>query len=241
MKNSKVDILAVGVHPDDIELGCGGTILKQINLGYTVSIVDLTRGELGTRGTAETRKTEAEAARILLGAQERENLGMADGFFENNEANKKLLIVAIRKYRPDIVLANATADRHPDHGRAAQLINDACFLAGLKKVETTVDDKAQVEWRPRKVFHYIQDYHTDPDIVVDISGHMDKKIESILCYKTQFYNKGADGPQTPISSKAFLDTLVGRGIAHGRRIGVEHGEGFTCYGYIGVDDIGKVL
>lgn len=240
MKN-KVDILAIGVHPDDVELGCGGTILKQISMGYSVAIVDLTQGELGTNGTAATRKKEAERARKYAGATARENLKMADGFFENNKANKLKLIKAIRKYQPDIVLANAISDRHPDHGRASLLISEACFLAGLTKIITKEGRTKQEKWRPRKVFHYIQDHHHVPDIVVDISGFMAAKIELVQCYDTQFHNPKKKNKATPISSAAFLETLTGRAVAHGRRIGVEHGEGFTCKEYVGVGDLMGVL
>ena len=241
MNKMKVDILAIGVHPDDVELGCGGTILKQIALGYKVGIVDLTQGELGTNGTAKTRKKEAESARKYAGVVARENLKMADGFFENNKANKLKLIKAIRKYQPDIVLANAITDRHPDHGRAALLIKEACFLAGLIKINTSVGKKKQDKWRPRKVFHFIQDYHIEPDVVVDISGYMTKKIKLIQCYETQFHNSKRKNISTPISSENFVDTLTGRAIAHGRRIGADYGEGFTCEEYIGTDDLMKVL
>ena len=237
----KLDILAIGVHPDDVELGCGGTILKQIALGYKVGIVDLTRGELGTNGSAKIRAKESEAARKYAGALIRDNLKMADGFFENNKANKLKIIKAIRQYQPDLVLANAISDRHPDHGRASLLVSEACFLAGLVKVPTTHKGKKQKKWRPRKVLHYIQDHHMKPDVVIDISGFIDQKIELVQCFGTQFYNPKKKSTVTPISSKAFLDGLRGRAIAHGRRVGVEYGEGFMCKEYIGVADIMTVL
>ena len=241
MKKMKLDILAIGVHPDDVELGCGGTILKHIDNGYKVGIVDLTKGELGSRGTATTRKKEAKKAMKYAGVVARENLGMADGFFENTKANKLKIIKAIRQYQPDIILANAISDRHPDHGRASLLISEACFLSGLLKIKTTVNRRSQKHWRPRKVFHYIQDHYMKPDIVVDISGYMDKKIELVMCYETQFYTKSIKGPQTPISSKSFLDGLVGRAQDYGRRIGVEHGEGFVCKEYMGTDNLTTIL
>lgn len=237
----KLDILAIGVHPDDVELGCGGTMLKQISLGYKVGILDLTKGELGTRGSAAIRKKESAKAMKFAKVSVRENLGMADGFFENNKANKMKIIKAIRKYRPEIVLANAISDRHPDHGRASLMVSEACFLAGLKKIKTSDKKKNQKNWRPRKVFHYIQDHHHEPDVVIDITGFMEKKIELVQCFATQFYQKSSKGPQTPISSKAFLEGLVGRAQSHGRRIGVAFGEGFTCPEYIGADDIMTVL
>ncbi len=237
----KLDVMAIGVHPDDVELGCGGTMLKLVAQGYKVGIVDLTKGELGTRGTAQTRQKEATKAQKYAGAVVRKNLGMADGFFENNEKNRLKLIKVIRDYQPDIILANAITDRHPDHGRAAQLIYDACFLAGLIKIKTTSKRKNQAKWRPRKLMNYIQDHHQKPDIVVDISDFMERKIELVQCFDTQFYKASAKGPQTPISSKSFLDGLRGRALDYGRRIGVAYGEGYTCKEYIGVDDIMSVL
>jgi len=237
----KVDILAIGVHPDDVELGCGATIMKQIDLGYKVAIVDLTKGELGTRGSATLRSKEAKAAMKFAGVSYRENLGMADGFFENNKTNKLKLIKAIRKYQPDVVLANAISDRHPDHGRASLLAREACYLAGLTKIKTTVNKKAQAQWRPRKVFYYIQDHHIVPQLVVDVSAYMDKKIELVKCFGSQFYEAGAKGPQTPISSALFMEGLRGRAIAHGRRIGVDYGEGFTCAEYLGTEDLMQIL
>jgi len=237
----KVDILAIGVHPDDIELGCGGTILKHIELGYKVAVVDLTRGELGSRGTISTRKEEASDAMNFASIHYRENLSMEDGFFSLSTKEKLKLIKAIRKFRPDIVLGNAESDRHPDHGRASQLIYEACFLAGLKKVETTDAGELQSPWRPRKLLHYIQDHYIKPDIIVDISGFMDRKIELVQCYKTQFYNPNQKGPQTPISSLQFLESLKARALDYGRRIGVEYGEGFTCREYVGVQNLNHIL
>jgi bacillithiol biosynthesis deacetylase BshB1 len=237
----KLDILAIGVHPDDVELGCGGTILKQIALGYKVGIVDLTQGELGTNGTAKTRKKEAESAKNFAGVLIRDNLKMADGFFENSKANKLKLIKAIRQYQPDIVLANAITDRHPDHGRASLMIKEACFLSGLVKIETKLGKKKQEKWRPRKVFNFIQDHHLEPDVVVDISDFIKEKIKFVQCYETQFHNAKRKNKSTPISSKSFLESLTGRAIAHGRRIGVEYGEGYTCEEYIGTQDLMKIL
>lgn len=241
MVDNKLDILAIGVHPDDIELGCGGTVLKHIDLGYKVGMLDLTQGELGTRGSAKLRLVEAESARRYSGALVRENLGFADGFFTNDKAHKLEIIKVIRKYQPDIVLSNAAFDRHPDHGNASKLISEACFLSGLMKVETKLNGETQEKWRPRKVFNYIQDYNMKPDLVVDISEHFERKLEMILCFKSQFYDGENKGVQTPISSKSFFENLKGRALGHGRRINVEFGEGFTSASYIGINDITDIL
>jgi bacillithiol biosynthesis deacetylase BshB1 len=223
----KLDILAFGVHPDDVELGCSGTLLAAIAEGKKVGIVDLTRGELGTRGTAETRKEEAAKAAGILGVHTRENLGMADGFFQNDETNTRKVITAIRKYQPDIILANAFEDRHPDHGRSAKLVADAAFLCGLRKIETTAEGRQQEPWKPSYVFHYIQDRFIAPSFVVDITEHFDKKMESVLAYSTQFFTPGAtdDEPQTYISSNQFLETVKARALMLGKRIGVAYAEG----------------
>jgi bacillithiol biosynthesis deacetylase BshB1 len=230
----KLDILAFGVHPDDVELGCSGTLLAAIAEGKKTGIIDLTQGELGTRGTAETRKTEAEDAAKVLGVAVRENLQMADGFFTNDEAHQRKVIQAIRKYRPEIILANAPEDRHPDHGRSAKLISDAAFLSGLRKIETTEDGAIQEVWRPSYVFHYIQDRFLQPSFVVDISDFHDKKIESVLCYKTQFHNPDLDEPQTYISSPEFLESVKARAMMLGKRIGVKFAEGFITEKIIGI-------
>lgn len=230
----KLDILAFGVHPDDVELGCSGTLLAAIAEGKKTGIIDLTQGELGTRGTAETRKTEAEDAAKVLGVAVRENLQMADGFFTNDEAHQRKVIQAIRKYRPEIILANAPEDRHPDHGRSAKLISDAAFLSGLRKIETTEDGATQEVWRPSYVFHYIQDRFLQPSFVVDISDFHDKKIESVLCYKTQFHNPDLDEPQTYISSPEFLESVKARAMMLGKRIGVKFAEGFITEKIIGI-------
>ena len=241
MVDTKIDILAIGVHPDDVELGCGGTLIKHVDLGYKVAIVDLTKGELGTRGNAELRLKEAEAARAYAGIMYRENLALADGFFLNDTPSKIKLIELVRKYRPQIVLANAVSDRHPDHGRSAELIRESCFLSGLSKIETTYDGKTQDAWRPSKVYHYIQDHHIEPGLVIDISGYLERKFEMIACFGSQFYNPESDEAETPISSRQFLDHLKGRAIDHGRRISVEYGEGFTSDSYIGADNLFKLL
>lgn len=244
----KLDILAFGVHPDDVELGCSGTILASIAEGKKVGIVDITQGELGTRGTPEIRKKEAEDAAKVLGVQVRENLKLPDGFFQNNEASQRKVIEVIRKYKPEIVLANAPEDRHPDHGRSAKLIRDAAFLAGLRKIETIVDSAVQEAWRPKYVFHYIQDRFLQPSFVVDISDFNDKKIESILCYKTQFFNPGVNEPrellnepQTYISSPEFLDSVRARAMMLGKRIGVKFAEGFITEKIVGISSFDSFI
>ena len=223
----KVDVLAIGAHPDDVELGCGGTIAKLISEGKKVAILDLTEGELGTRGTNETRAIEAKNAGEILGISARENLKMKDGFLVNSEEYQLRIIKTIRTYQPEIVFCNAVDDRHPDHAKAAKLASDACFLSGLIKIETEESGKKQEKWRPKQVFHYIQWKNLEPDFVIDISGFLDKKIESCLAYKTQFYDPTSTEPTTPISSKSFLDSITYRAQDLGRLAGVEHAEGFT--------------
>jgi len=241
LKNMKLDILAFGVHPDDVELGCSGTILAALAEGKKVGIIDLTRGELGTRGTAETRKQEAAAAAKILGVQVRENLGMADGFFQNDEAHQRLVIEVIRKYQPEIILANAPEDRHPDHGRSAKLVSDAAFLSGLRKIETKHDGVAQTAWRPTYVFHYIQDRFIQPSFVVDITAYMDKKIESVLAYTTQFNSTSGDEPQTYISTPQFLETVKARAMMLGKRIGVGYAEGYITEKIIGINSFDAII
>ena len=237
----KVDILAIAVHPDDIELSCSGTIAKQIALGKKVAILDLTRGELGTRGTPETRKQEASDAAAILGVSDRVILDLGDGFFRNTPEAQLEVIKYIRKYQPEIVLANAPYDRHPDHGRASQLVKEACFYSGLVKIETSLDGMAQDKWRPKRVFHYIQDVHLDADFVVDISDYIDIKVQSILAYKTQFYNPDSKEPQTPISSLSFLEAVKGKDRVDGRKIGVEFGEGFISDTAIRVKNLMELI
>ena len=223
----KVDILAIGAHPDDVELGCGGTLAKLISEGKKVAIVDLTQGELGTRGTNVTRAQEAASASEILGISARENLKMKDGFILNSEEYQIQIVKMIRKYQPEIVLANAVDDRHPDHAKAAKLVSDACFLSGLVKIETELDGENQKQWRPKQVFHYIQWKHITPDFVIDISDFMEKKIEACLAYKTQFYDPNSNEPMTPIATKDFLESLTYRAQDLGRLSGVEFAEGFT--------------
>ncbi len=237
----KLDILAFGVHPDDVELGCSGTLLAAIAEGKKVGIVDLTRGELGTRGTVETRRNEAAAAAAIIGVSIRENLGMADGFFQNDETHQRKVIEAIRKYQPDIILANAPEDRHPDHGRSAKLVSDAAFLSGLRKIETRVNGSQQAIWKPSYVFHYIQDRFIQPSFVMDISAHMEKKIKSILAYTTQFNSPGTDEPQTYISTPQFLETVKARALMLGKRIGVEYAEGYITEKIIGLKSFDAII
>lgn len=230
----KADILAFGVHPDDVELGCSGTLISSIAAGKIVAVVDLTRGELGTRGTAETRKIEAANAAKVMGLHARENLEMADGFFQNDEKNILKVITAIRKYRPEIILCNAPEDRHPDHGRSSALVSDAAFLSGLRKIQTSQDGETQGAWRPSYVFHYIQDRYLKPDFVFDISISHDKKIEAILCYTTQFNTTDTSEPATYISNPDFLETIKSRALLLGKRIGVKYAEGYISTKMIGI-------
>ena len=236
----KLDILAFGAHPDDVELGCSGTILKEISLGKTVGIIDLTRGELGTRGSAEIRDQEANDAAKILGVSVRVNLNMRDGFFVNDEKHQLEVIKMIRKYQPEIVLCNAIEDRHIDHGKGSKLVSDACFLSGLLKIETMLDGEIQKPWRPRVVYHYIQWKNIEPDFVVDITGFTDTKIQSILAYRSQFYDPNSKEPESPISSKNFLESLNYRSRDLGRLTGVEHAEGFTVERCLVVNSLGDL-
>lgn len=237
----KLDILAFGAHPDDVELGCGGTLLGAVAEGKKVGVIDLTKGELGTRGTVEQRIKEAQKASQVLGITVRENLGMADGFFENNKGNQLLIIETIRRFQPSIVFCNAPEDRHPDHGRAAQLIEDAAFLAGLAKIETTYNGVAQSAWRPTQVFHYIQSRSLTPNFVVDISAQMDKKMESILAHSSQFYDPNSKEPETFISGTAFLEFVKGRAKELGQQIGVQYAEGFITKKMLGIGSLDAII
>jgi bacillithiol biosynthesis deacetylase BshB1 len=237
----KLDILAFGAHPDDVELGCAGTILKEISLGKTVGIIDLTRGELGTRGSAEIRDQEANAAAKILGVSARENLEMRDGFFVNDEKHQLKIIKMIRKYQPEIVLCNAIDDRHIDHAKGSKLVSDACFLSGLMKIETALEGEKQTAWRPKLVYHYIQWKNIEPDFVVDITGFTDKKIESILAYSSQFYDANSKEPESPISSENFLESLNYRSRDLGRLTGVDHAEGFTVERYLAVNSLADLM
>ena len=237
---NKIQVLAVAVHPDDVELCCAGTLMMEKLSGKTIGVVDLTRGELGTRGTPELRRQEAETAARIMDLDIRENLGMADGFFQNNEENQRKLIRAIRQFRPEIVLAAALADRHPDHGRAGQLISESCFLSGLRKIATLDDQgKEQEQWRPKYVFHFIQDRFYQPSFVYDISAAFSRKLEAIRAYSSQFhsttYNKNE--PQTYISGPEFLDSIIGRAQMLGKMIGVKYAEGFISEKMIGINSL----
>ena len=223
----KVDVLAIGAHPDDVELGCGGTLAKLISEGKKVAIVDLTQGELGTRGTNFTRADEAAEASKILGISARENLRMKDGFIQNSEEYQMKIVTMIRKYQPEIVLSNAIDDRHPDHAKASKLVSDACFLSGLVKIETVLEGNNQQAWRPKHIFNYIQWKNITPDFVIDITDFMQKKIDACLAYKTQFYDPNSTEPMTPIATKDFLESLTYRAQDLGRLSGVDFAEGFT--------------
>lgn len=237
----KLDILAFGAHPDDIELGCGGTIAKEIQLGKKVGIVDLTRGELGTRGSAEIRDREAEKAARILGVTIRENLKMRDGFFKNDEAHQMQIIQMIRKYKPEIVLCNAIEDRHIDHGKGSSLVSDACFLSGLRKIVTTLNDQNQEAWRPKVVYHYMQWKNIEPDFVVDISGFEKMKVDAIMAYDSQFFNPDTNEPETPIATKNFLESVNYRAQDLGRLIGTDYAEGFTVERYLAVNRLTDLI
>lgn len=237
----KLDIVAFGAHPDDVELGCGGTIAKEIALGKKVAIVDLTRGELGTRGSAAIRTEESEKAAKILGVSARENLGFKDGFFVNDESHQLEVIKMIRKYKPEIVLCNAVDDRHIDHSKGSQLVSDACFLSGLMKIETEIDGQQQKAWRPKLVYHYIQWQPIVPDFVVDITGFNNKRVEAILAYSSQFYNSDSNEPETLIASKNFLESLNYRAQDLGRLIGTDFAEGFTVERYLAVNSLADLM
>lgn len=237
----KLDILVFGAHPDDAELGAGGTIAKEIFLGKKVGIVDLTRGELGTRGSADIRDKESAAAAKLLGVLVRENLRFRDGFFLNDENHQMEIIKMLRKYRPEKVLCNAIEDRHIDHGRGSKLVSDACFLSGLRRIETAVDGKSQREWRPKQVFHFIQWKNLKPDFVVDISDFITHKTEAILTYGSQFHNPNSKEPETPISSKTFIESVHYRAKDLGRLVGVAYAEGFTVERMIAIDSLDALI
>ncbi len=234
---NKLDILVIAAHPDDAELGCSGTIAAHIAKGFKVGIVDLTHGEMGTRGTPEIRLQEAEEAGRILGLSARENLGFKDIYFKDDEAHQLELIKVIRKYQPEIVLANAITDRHPDHGKGASLASNACFMSGLRKIETELDGELQKAWRPKFVYHYIQNNYIQPDFIVDISAHWDIKVASIMAFKSQFYDPSSQEPASFISSPEFLPFIESRSREFGHRIMVKYGEGFTVERFIGVDNL----
>lgn len=237
----KLDILAFGAHPDDVELGCGATITKEVSLGKKVGVVDLTRGELGTRGSGELRIIEANNAAKIMGVSVRENLGFSDGFFTNDKEHQLEIIKMIRKYKPEVVLCNAIDDRHIDHGKGSKLVSDACFLSGLLKIETEVEGKQQEKWRPKQVYHYIQWKNIKPDFVVDVTGFIENKTAAVLAYSSQFYDPKSNEPETPITSKNFIDSINYRAKDLGRLIGVEYAEGFTSERYVAVENLSKLI
>jgi N-acetylglucosamine malate deacetylase 1 len=237
----KLHILAMAAHPDDIELSCAGTLIKHVQMGQAVGIVDLTEGELGTRGTVADRYAEAAASAQLMGIKVRDNAKLPDGFFKNDEEHQRKLIPFIRHYQPDIVIANALSDRHPDHGRAGRLIADACFLAGLKQIKTEWNGQPQEAWRPKRVFHVIQDRLMEPSFVVDTTDCFEKKMQAIRCFKSQFFNPGSDEPVTYIATEGFMKQLEHRDASMGKRIGVPYGEGFVCEYMTGISDLDKLI
>jgi N-acetylglucosamine malate deacetylase 1 len=240
----KLDILAIGVHPDDVELGCSGTLINEINNGKKIGILDLTQGELGTRGTIETRYKEAAEAARIIGSSVRENLKMRDGFFKNDETHQLQLIQAIRKYQPEIIIGNILHDRHPDHGRAGHLISDASFLSGLAKIETKdTNGKPQEKWRPKYFLQYIQDWYHEPDLLIDITSVFEQRMKAINAYSTQFHTSenSAEGPQTYISTPDFLDSIIARSRMLGKRIGVKYAEGFISEKKIGLRNLDALI
>src|SRR5687767_2184868 len=242
--NMKLDILAIGAHPDDVELGCSGTLINEIRKGKKVGVIDLTEGELGSRGNVDTRYEESAKASMILGIHVRENLKMADGFFKNDEEHQRKLIIALRKYQPEIVFGNSLDDRHPDHGKAARLISDSCFLSGLRKVLTKDESgNDQEPWRPKYVFHYIQDRYHEPDFIVDITNVFEQRMEAVKAYTSQFYNpeNEDDGPQTYISTQDFLESVVARARMIGKKIGVKYAEGYNSEKSIGITNMDALI
>jgi bacillithiol biosynthesis deacetylase BshB1 len=237
----KLDILAFGAHPDDVELACAGTLLKEVNAGKKIGIIDLTGGELGTRGSKEIRAEESEKSARYMGISIRKNLDLGDGFFEINQINILKIVKQIRIHQPQLVLTNAPNDRHPDHGRGCELVERACFLSGLIKIETSHNGELQKPWRPNKVLNYIQDNYIEPDIVIDVSDYIDEKIETIMCYSSQFYDKDSKEPETPISSEQFLEHVKGRAVQFGRGINAKYGEGYTCSSYVGINSVLDII
>ena len=240
----KLDLLAIGVHPDDVELGCSGTIINELKRGKKVAIIDLTQGELGTRGNIESRYQEAANAAMIMGVKTRENMKMRDGFFKNDEEHQLQLIKVIRRYQPDIVIGNILHDRHPDHGRAGQLISDACFLSGLVKIQTNDENgDAQPKWRPNYILQFLQDRYQEPDVIIDISDVFEQRMEAIKAYTTQFYdpNDKSGEPQTYISSPDFLESIIGRARNLGKQIGVKYAEGFLTEKKIGVRNLDALI
>lgn len=236
-----IDILAIGAHPDDIELGCGGTLAKAISQGKSVALLDLTQGEMGTRGTVAIRQKEAQWALKVLGARDRWNLKLRDGHLVNDESSQLRLIEIIRSCRPKLVICNSPTDRHPDHGHASAMVVEACFKAGLAKLPTQVDGQSQAPFRPNRIMHYIQFTQLRPDVVVDITGFEQVKMDAILAHVSQFYNANSQEPETLIASKGFLETIVHRDREWGRSIGVPSAEGFVAATQVGVDAITDLI
>ena len=237
----KVDILAFGAHPDDVELGCAATLAKEISFGKKVGIIDLTRGELGTRGSAELREAEAKKAAEILKVTFRINLGFADGFFSNDLKNQMEIVRMIRKYKPEIVLCNAVSDRHIDHAKGSKLVSDACFLSGLRKIETEEGGILQTEWRPKQVYHYIQWQNLKPDFVVEVNDFIQTKVAAVMAYKSQFYDPQSEEPVSPIATRNFFESITYRARDLGRLIGQEYGEGFTAEREIAVVSLDKLI
>lgn len=237
----KLDILAFGAHPDDVELGAAATLSKEVSLGKKVGIIDLTQGELSTRGSKKLRKIESDKAAKILGASLRVNLKFSDGFFINDQVHQLKLIKLIRKHQPEIVLCNAVEDRHIDHGKGSKLVSDACFLSGLQKIRTKLKGKSQERWRPKKIYHYMQWNNDTPDFVVDVSGFMETKMKAVLAYRSQFYDPNSNELESPITSKNFIDSVVYRAKELGRLIGVNHAEGFTVQRLIAVSSLDKLI
>ena len=238
----KLDVLAIGAHPDDVELGCSGTLIKEVKRGKKVGIVDLTQGELGTRGTVETRYREAADSALIMGIAVRENLKLRDGFFQNDEPSQMQLVRVLRKYRPEIVIGNILEDRHPDHGRAGWLIYDSCFLSGLRQVKTGGDEgKEQEKWRPKMLLHYIQDRFYEPNIIIDVSEEWEQRMQAIKAYTTQFFDPNSTEPQTYLSNPDFLDALTARARLLGKRIGVRYAEGFLSKKSIGLNNLDALV
>ncbi|MBT4779585.1 MAG: bacillithiol biosynthesis deacetylase BshB1 [Polaribacter sp.] len=237
----KLDILAFGAHPDDVELGCAATLAKEISMGKKVGIVDLTRGELGTRGTVAIRTQEALSAAKIIGAVLRENMGFEDGFFINDKAHQMAIVEIIRKYQPEVVLCNAVDDRHLDHPKGSQLVSDACFLSGLRKITTKVEDISQAAWRPKQVYHYMQWKNTQPDFVVDVTGFMDVKERAVKAHASQFFDPNSKEPESPITSQNFINSVLYRANDLGRMIGVESAEGFSTERYVAVRQLGDLI
>ena len=238
---TKLDILAIGAHPDDVELGCGATVAKEISLGKKVGILDLTRGELGTRGSAEIRDIEAAKAAKILGVEIRENLAFADGFFVNDKTHQLKIIEVIRKYRPEIVLCNAIEDRHIDHAKGSKLVSDACFLSGLRKINTSMEGQKQDAWRPKHVYHYIQWENTTPDFVISVDKFIEQKVNAVKAYNSQFYDPYSKEPSSPISSKNFIESVTYRAKDLGRLIGVEYAEGFNVERTVALNSLGDLI